>query len=89
MIAEEAHVSAGWLSDFVGHVDPAKCAAREAQTGIVSLLSLGLVRKRVLDIDGKMERAYEITTSGRRAMIHTKDAVGSALGPTTPVSVVS
>ena len=62
MIAHDARVSRGWLSDFVGHVDPAKRAAREAQTGIISLLSLGLVRERVLDIDGKKERAYEVTT---------------------------
>lgn len=70
MIAHEARVSRGWLSDFVGHVDPAKRAAREAHTGIISLLSLGLVRERVLDIDGKRERAYEITVSGRQSLIY-------------------
>ena len=72
MIAQEAHVSPGWLSDFVGHVDPAKRVAREAHTGIVSLLSLGFVCERILDIDGKKERAYQINTDERRSGIPAK-----------------
>lgn len=69
MIAERAFVSPGWMSDFIGQADPLKRAAREARTGIVSLLTLGYVRELMLEGDGRaLQRYYKITDSGRQAL---------------------
>jgi hypothetical protein len=68
MIGEKANVSSGWVGSHVGQVDPVKRAACEARSGAASLLTLGFVRVKLLDIDGKKERAYGITASGRKAL---------------------
>ena len=44
----------------------------EKATGYTSLLSLGYVRHKVFDIDGKKENWYEITAAGRKALVSVK-----------------
>jgi hypothetical protein len=64
-------VTEGWLSDYLGQANPEKRAAREAETGLVSLLTLGFVRELVFsagDTGWRKERTYQITASGRTAL---------------------
>lgn len=59
----------------IGLVDPDKRKEAEKKTQIPSLLTLGFVRERMIPgelndkgEEGRKERVYEITASGRKAM---------------------
>lgn len=54
------------LNDVVGRDDEATRKRIDAEK-YPSLLSLGHIRNRILDVDGKKERVYEITASGKKA----------------------
>jgi len=63
----------GWLSDYLGQIDPWKRAAREAKTGILSLVTLGLVLPMALfwnydDPSSRKMHCCEITATGREAL---------------------
>jgi DNA-binding MarR family transcriptional regulator len=67
-IARAANISRGWLSDLVGQKNETKRAAREAKTGIVSLLTLRYVVLLEVPTDLRKERLYPITDKGREAL---------------------
>jgi hypothetical protein len=72
LISEVAHVSVGWMSDYLGRVRPGKREEAEARSGLVGLLTLGYVEEIVLDIDGLKERNYRITAAGRRVLARAR-----------------
>jgi hypothetical protein len=67
-IAYKAKMSQGHMPDLIGQVDESRRTARQALTGIRSLLSRGWVESTELDVDGKKERVYTITLVGRAAL---------------------
>jgi hypothetical protein len=68
-VSELARVSVGWLSDYLGRVDPAARPDAEARAGYPSLLTLGYVEQIVLDDEEDLwERVYRITKTGERAL---------------------
>jgi hypothetical protein len=62
-----------WLSAPLGQVDQDDMKQREEKEGYPSLLSLGMVTTKVLDIDGKGERVFEITQRGKEALSRLLD----------------
>jgi hypothetical protein len=73
-IAEHAGVPRGHLGDLIGLVDWRKREAREARTGIVSLLTLGYVR-RISDRDNReLHGCFRITPHGRFVVSGVIDA---------------
>lgn len=67
MVAHEFPTAAKfqeWMADPIGAADPANRPAAEKRAGYPSLLTLGLVSTKQLDIDGVAERTYEITQEG-------------------------
>jgi hypothetical protein len=56
------------MADPLGAADPANRPAAEKRAGYPSLLTLGYVTTFQVDIDGVLERLYEITDAGRKAL---------------------
>lgn len=83
-IAEKAPVDKAWLPDSlfgrIGDLGEVKVInkatpdglARAKVVGYSSLLALGFVKGRLIDNNGKMERVWEITATGRKALEKTQ-----------------
>lgn len=54
-----------WMADPIGAANPENRPAAEERAGYPSLLTLGFIKTKQLDIDGVLERVYEITDQGR------------------------
>lgn len=66
-ISEAAKVDQAWTGDYLGRTDPAKREANDKKYNVHSLLSLGYVRFKVVDVDGKKEVLFEVTAAGKKA----------------------
>ena len=69
------------LNDILGRMDPDKRAKNDQR--YPSLLTLGYVIIKRLDIDGVWENCYEITPSGKKALevILSQELTAMALEP--------
>lgn len=56
-----------WMADPLGSLDAAVRKVAEKKAGYDSLLTLKFVTTKVLDVDGKEERVYGITATGKKA----------------------
>ncbi len=64
-----AKVDISWVGVWIGRFDPATRAASEAKWKYTSLLTLGYVEERNLEIEeGIYERSYHITPAGLKAL---------------------
>jgi hypothetical protein len=72
MIAERIGTGRGHLTDLIGQNDPRRRKAREARTGIRSLLTLDYIASSVIPGDsmdsGRAETVYLVTDKGREAL---------------------
>jgi hypothetical protein len=91
-ICEQAPVDSAWLADALfgrigdqeGRVltKPTPLGqAQEQKQGYKSLLGLGFVKAQMLDVNGKEERVWEITSAGIENLKEGDKAEGRASGP--------
>jgi len=71
-LTELTGVSTTRLSVHLGETDRSKRDATAVREGRLSLLKLAYVRLKVLDVDGKKETWFTITTAGRMALKRAK-----------------
>lgn len=77
MVAKEfptAGKFTAWMSDPLGAVDEAGRKTAEERSGYKSLLTLRYVTSKVIDVENKKERVYEITSTGRKALVAAEKA---------------
>jgi hypothetical protein len=74
-IFKEEEMAKGWLSDYLGLLDPQKQPDREVRTGIRSLPPVRFIRFKSIDVhgdDSRFENCYVITGTGREALAATQ-----------------
>lgn len=71
-LAVKAKVGKNQVVGLTGSATPEARKSIEAYHGYVSLITKGFVKAQVIDVDGKSERIFEITTAGKKALSKTE-----------------
>jgi len=65
-LASKAKVGPNQVVGLTGSATPEARKSIEAYHGYVSLITRGLVRDKVIDVDGVKERLFEVTAAGKK-----------------------
>lgn len=76
-LSEASGVEYAWLCNWIGQPDADARANREKRWGFTSLLTIGLVKCKLLKVMDKDEWVYEITPAGRSALTKYDAAISA------------
>lgn len=76
-IAEKCAISDSYVGVWVGRNDEAQREESEAKWGYCSLITMGYVKNKQVDLDGKQVWVYEITASGKKAIEKYNKAIAA------------